>query len=162
MRAYKEGPGQIKQCAGRLVCPRPGATLLLLVLAHIYYLRRTTAYTTTPEPRSRAAAGKSSADGANAPPLLGSGAVDSSSVVRSTTTSVSVCAMAVGMRISIATRAAVASKTSFFTRAPSSSLLLISPLPSTPSIERITPSIERIVWLPSLMRVILKSQQDVT
>jgi hypothetical protein len=58
------------------------------------------------------------------------------------------------MRISIATRAAVASKTSFFIRAPSSSFLLICPLPSTPSVER-------IVWLPSLMKVILKSQQDV-
>src|SRR5918998_1958374 len=110
-------------CAGRIACPRPNTTLLLpLVLTH--YLRRTSAYATTPAPRSRAAAGKSSADGANGPPLLGSGAVDSISMVRSTTTSVSVCAMPVGTRISIATRAAVASKTSFFTREPPSSTFL--------------------------------------
>src|ERR671920_1784575 len=89
-----------------MVCPEPNAMLLLLL--HTYYLRRTNAYTTTPEPRSRAAAGNSSVDGANGPPLAGRslpGTVDSIVVVRSTTTSVSVCAIAAGARISIATTA---------------------------------------------------------
>ena len=61
----KEGPGQIEQYAGRKVCPRPNATLLL-----IHYLRRTTAYARTLEPKSRTAAGKS-ADRVNGPPLWG-------------------------------------------------------------------------------------------
>src|SRR5919112_2711963 len=123
LEAKKEGRGRIEQCRP-IVCPGPNAMLLLLVLIH--YLRRTSAYATTPDPRRRAAAGKSSADGANGPPLAGRsllGTVDSTVVVRSTTTSVSVCAIAVGTRISIATRAAVASKTSFFTRASPSTLL---------------------------------------
>jgi hypothetical protein len=72
-------------------------------------------------------AGKST-DGVNGPPLWGSGSttVDSVTVVDSVTTSESdPCAMAVGTRISIATNATVASKTSFFTREPPSSTFLL-------------------------------------
>src|SRR5215216_3898132 len=63
-----------------------------------------------PAPKSKAAAGKST-DGVT-PPLGGSGAVCPALATRVS------CAMAVGTRISIATRAAVTSKTNFFTRHP--------------------------------------------
>jgi hypothetical protein len=108
---------------------------MLLLLLHTYYLRRTNTYTTTPEPRSRAAAGSSSVDGTNGPPLAGRslpGTVDSIVVVRSTTTSVSVCATAAGVRISIATRMAVASKPRFF-RDSSFYLATTPPVLSPPS-----------------------------
>src|ERR671916_3387580 len=66
-----------------------------------------------PAPTSKAAAGKST-DGAT-PPLAGSG----SAVCPPLAGRVS-CAMALGTRISIATRAAVSSKTNFLIRHPPS------------------------------------------
>src|SRR5215210_7561025 len=93
--------GDVHSCAGRAGRPRRKTLKLILLLS---YLRRRTAYPRTPAPRSRAAAGKATAPNPmDGPPLGGSGPVLSTFCWTVTS-----CAMAVGTRIIIATRAATA------------------------------------------------------
>src|SRR5918998_5160087 len=86
-----------------------------------------------PAPTSKAAAGKST-DGAT-PPLAGSG----SAVCPPVWTRVS-WAMALGTRISIATRAAVTSKINFFTRHPPSTYMFLHALHCAPHLTPLTSS----------------------
>ncbi len=81
------------------------------------YLRRRTANARTPEPKSRAPAGKST-DG-DGPPLFGrSSSIIVCSIIIVSSLIIVSCAIAAGTRISMATRAAVASKITLFKSFP--------------------------------------------
>src|SRR5215217_1523002 len=82
--------------------PPPEEDLQLILL--LSYLRRRTAYPSTPAPRSRAPAGRTNVPGPT-PPLLGR---SFSTVISCLTCVVTSCAIAVGTRMIIATRAATA------------------------------------------------------
>src|ERR687890_539463 len=82
--------------------PPPEEDLQLILL--LSYLRRRTAYPRTPAPRSRAPAGRTNEPGPT-PPL---GGRSFSTVISCLTCVVTSCAIAVGTRMSIATRAAMA------------------------------------------------------
>src|SRR5215217_1234596 len=100
--ASKGCPGAAFTVVQAAYRPPPEEDLKLILL--LSYLRRRTAYPRTPAPRSRAPAGRTNVPGPT-PPLLGR---SFSIVISCLTSAVISCAIAVGTRMSIATRAATA------------------------------------------------------